>query len=522
MKHTSSTPIHKLHLYQFKGFDMGEFISKYLYILNPHEVIVEVSTFKQAETKMTEKKRGTQKADIIENKCRYLQDAIIRRAYSRFDTTTTFTLSSVVLKAVIGAEYKIMLDVLIEMGYIILGNGIGEGRWRLYYHPFVYSMHYTLNDVEIEQITITNLKIQTYKEETLRQIKKQTKNAATGFVDDAFLNTYRKSLKYIRIADYDGLRNYIKTRMEDKPDAGIYYDFLIKELEQKDKRIYRIDYSHRFYHVLTNLKKELKQYLSIDFELDCKNSHPVLFNYFIFQRHNIFPNSSYQICKYLVDLYKTLNNKELDSISNTLPGINQIPNNSPLENIHNVVENFRNSLEYSDIAKGDFASLKPDEIRYIYKTCNGVIWDEICERHPDLDRSEVKQAMFGAVFYTRKTDSDMWSEYAREFKKEFPHVFGVIGEWKRDDKQDMVKEYMETHHLPYNDTASLPVAMMALEAEIFTTILRRLYARRWNAVHIHDCIVIPQDGNANHPTKEQVLQIMRDVYREYGLYPTFD
>ena len=61
---------------------------------------------------------------------------------------------------------------------------------------------------------------------------------------------------------------------------------------------------------------------------------------------------------------------------------------------------------------------------------------------------------------------------------------------------------------------------MDLEAQIFTTILKRLYAKRWNAIHIHDCIVIPKDGNLNHPTIDQVRAIMEDVYKEFGLSPT--
>ena len=61
---------------------------------------------------------------------------------------------------------------------------------------------------------------------------------------------------------------------------------------------------------------------------------------------------------------------------------------------------------------------------------------------------------------------------------------------------------------------------MDLEARIFTTILKRLYAKRWNAIHIHDCIVIPKDGNANHPTEAQVRSVMEDVYKDFGLSPT--
>lgn len=97
----------------------------------------------------------------------------------------------------------------------------------------------------------------------------------------------------------------------------------------------------------------------------------------------------------------------------------------------------------------------------------------------------------------------------------------MIGAWKANKQSDEIKEYMKSRGLKVEKaTASLSVAMMNLEAQIFTTILNRLYAKRWNAIHIHDCIVIPKDNNKNHPTKDQVRAIMEDVYKEFGLCPT--
>ena len=172
--------------------------------------------------------------------------------------------------------------------------------------------------------------------------------------------------------------------------------------------------------------------------------------------------------------------------------------------------------------KEDIANVSNDVLEYVYLTSNGLLWDELCSNHPDMDRQAIKQAMFGSVFYSNSPMSDKWNEYAAEFKQRFPTVYDIIMEWKQDDMQKQVVSYMKTHNLPTNrGTASLSIAMMALEAEIFTDILKRLYAKRWNAVHIHDCIVIPKDGNQNHPTIDDVKSIMLDVYKGYGLYPTF-
>lgn len=167
--------------------------------------------------------------------------------------------------------------------------------------------------------------------------------------------------------------------------------------------------------------------------------------------------------------------------------------------------------------------MSDDELEYVYMTSTGQLWDDICSRHPDLERSEVKVEMFKAVFYSHSPVADRWSDYAQDFKSRFPSVYRLIGDWKRERKKDEVTEYMAVHHLPIDrGSSSLSIAMMALEADIFTTILKRLYAKRWNAVHIHDCIVVPKDENRNHPTIEAVREIMSEVYREFGLAPTFD
>lgn len=521
MKHTTSSPLHKLHLFQFKKLDMGEFVGEYTNIITPHEAIDEntLSVYTPAKTKQTNRKRGTIKPEIVECKCRYLQDAIIRRAFAQ-DNTLSFSLSSEVFKAVIGAEYKTMLEVLTNMGYIALGDGSGGADKHWYYMPSSYSTYYTLIDTDIEETIIVNQRIQKYKEETSKQVEKLISTNANGYVEDAFLNQYVKSLNYIRIADYDGLRSFIKTQVQDNPNASIYYDFVFKELENKNKRITRIDRSHRFYHILTNVKREVKKYLTIDFMLDCRNSHPMLFNHFIFEHHNISRACAYRICSFLKFQFNLLNNNILNNNTN-IPVISGIKGTISLNHIHNVAQNFYNSLEYNVLEKSDFAKLKEDEVQYIYDTCNGVLWDNICNQHPDMDRGAVKESMFGAVFYAKTSVPDRYYDFAKEFKQQYPTVFDLISSWKADKSQEWVKQYMSTHALPYQEKASLSVAMMALEADIFTTILKRLYSKRWNSVHVHDCIVIPQDNNKNHPTKDQVLLIMEDVFKQYGLAPTF-
>ena len=500
---TQTSKLHKIQIYQFKGFDMDAFVEKYLYSITPHETIDEdtISVFRAAETKMSEAKRGAKSRSVIENKCRYLQDAIIRMANRKQDDRT-FSLNAEILKSVIGKEYKTMLEVFIEMGYISMGDGKwGNGKYY-YYQRGKYSFLYTLNDVEVYLTEpFTNLKIQEYKEKTIEKVKEQfelyTKPEIIRQFGESFLKSYLTSLNKIKIEDEQGLKEYIKTKTADNPNSNPYYKYVSVELKNKNKSIYRIDDSHRIYHILTNLDRNIKQYLNIDLSIDCKNSHPLLFNYFIFNKLNISFYQSFSISSF----------------------IHSIDNSS----FHNDGKNLRNLLISNNIEIEQVAKMQDDELEYIYKTSKGLLWDEICEAHPELERKEVKVAMFQAVFYSHSPIADRWNDYAKEFKSHYPSVYKLIGDWKRKKTSEAVKNYMAEHNLPIDKgSASLSVAMMALEADIFTTILKRLYSKRWNALHIHDCIIIPKTTNKNQPTRDEVVEIMRDVYRSFGLAPTFD
>lgn len=503
------TKLHKIQIYQFKDFDFDAFFEKYLYQVNPHEEAVEISVWSGVKTKMTKAKSGAKDKTIIENKVRYLQDAIIRSAYRKYENKT-FSLNAETLKSIVGKEYNTLLQVFVDMGYISKGDGKwGEGE-HYYYKKGEYSMLYTLNENKEVYLShpFTNLAIQQYKEKATeifqRYYETFTMPEIIRLYGEDFLKSYLKSLNKIKIEDEQGLKECITQRTNENPNSKFYYNFIIKELNNKNKSIYSIDDSHRFYHVLTNTKKEIKQFLNIELSLDCRNSHPLLFNYFIFNKLNISFSKSYNISSFL---------KSID----ILP-ISNIPNNP----LHNVGKYLRKLLKDSGIEIEEIAKMKDDELEYIYKTSKGLLWDEICEAHPDMDRDEVKPAMFAAVFYTHTPVPDRYSLYAEEFKNHYPSVYKLIGDWKRKKTSEDVIEYMAAHHLPTNKaSASLSIAMMALEADIFTTILKRLYSKRWNALHIHDCIIIPKTKNKNQPTKDEVLAIMEDVYKSFGLSPSF-
>ena len=135
--------------------------------------------------------------------------------------------------------------------------------------------------------------------------------------------------------------------------------------------------------------------------------------------------------------------------------------------------------------------------------------------------------MFAEVFYS-KTPKITWKEFAKEFKREYPNVYDLILRWKEPlnhyDLRDCVlarKKAVQLNDatLMTNQETALPNVMMDLESEIFREVLKSLYRKRIPAVHIHDAIVIP-NTRANVDV-EQIESVMRDVYKKFGLHPTF-
>lgn len=523
-----------IDLYQIAGFDMERYVQLYRYRIAEkdewkRDAIIptadlmfrmgkisreEYETRRATERRIEageivhiEQKRGVLKnKDRIIEKCQYLQDALIRRAFAKKDTMS-FSLSSSMLKAVVGPEYKSMLDTFREMGYLVIGSDFKTDavkKDRLYTQG-EHSTIYTLKCEEITRVKCVNQRIIKYKEKTKAEYEKM-KAMASADADyrygESFSRHYIVSLRKICIEDGKGMLGYIREQVKKDHDKFHYYRFVVEALKDKDKSINRVDKAGRIYHCLTNLERELKQYLNIDYMLDCKNSHPLLFNYFVFMHYGIPSTSSYAIMSFI---------KENVSMST----------DSELSYYHKVGKNIRKLLNINNIENQSVALLRDDELEYIYLTCTGQLWDIITARHPDKDRNEVKVQMFQEVFYSNTPYANHWKEYAVEFKKQFPSVYKKIGQWKNCPMAEEVKEYMHSRKLYVeNPTTALSIAMMNLEAQIFTGILKRLYAKRWNAIHIHDCIVIPKDGNANHPTIDQVRSIMEDVYKDFGLCPT--
>ena len=494
-------------IYTIEGIDYDAVIAKYRQICIEGEWEFDVNTisvYGNIEPKriQTREPRNPLKDDTkIKRKAIYLVHTIAyRQVTNRDNSSDGVTIRTKLLQDVIYEDYYELVKALEQLGYIKVSPYIvGKSSRR-------YKIIGNITSTESSDKTIGDYidkAKKLLKEAVLERMATPEFKALYG---DKFAETYIKNLNKFKIKDKTGLDSYINEQIASTPSKESYYNF-IKESFKKDFKIYSIDDNNRIYHLLTSLERELKQFINIKYSIDCKNSHPVLFNYFIFNYKGIDIETSYLISFILYSIDKSL-------ISSN--------NYYDIEKLCNILIN--NNIEKSIIAK-----FTPDELLYIYKTTKGLFWDDILTEHQGegYDRAEIKQKMFAEVFYS-KTPKIAWKEFAKEFKAQYPNVYGLIERWKEPLKHDDLKNCLLARNKAVlldgkaytkDQETALPNIMMDLESEIFCELLKSLYRKRIPAVHIHDAVVIP-DTRAQVDV-EKVESVMRDMYKKFGLHPTF-
>lgn len=496
-------------IYSIEGIDYDAVIAKYREMceqgereIDPMSISVYGGNVGYIQTR---KPRKPLKDDTrIKNKAIYLIHIIAyRQLTNREDGVDGASLQASILQSVLGEDFYELLRAFEYLGYVEKSNIYIIGK---------SSRHYKAVG-EIISSQCSNLIIKKYINKTKELLKDAVlKRMATpefrAEYGDSFAETYIKNLNKFKIKNEQGFNEYANEQIALQPTKESYYNF-IKESFKSDLKIYSIDGNNRIYHLLTSLERELKQFINIRFSLDCKNSHPLLFNYFIFNSVGISIQLSYNISYILYSINKS------DIISS-------------LDN-HYDIGKLRNALIHNGINELFVARFTSDELLYIYKTTKGLFWDDILQEHQEdgYDRAEIKQKMFAEVFYS-KTPKIAWKEFAKEFKAQYPNVYGLIERWKEPLKHDDLKNCLLARNKAVlldgkaytkDQETALPNIMMNLESEIFREVLKSLYRKRIPAVHIHDAVVIP-DTRAQVDV-EKVESVMRDVYMKFGLHPTF-
>lgn len=421
-----------------------------------------------------EKKIVVKRENLLAKKYEFLIHTIIKRVLNN-DNGMAY-LHSAILQNVFGKDYRKMLDNLFKMG-ILHSDGyysLDEKTYGYYFAPnvrFTYTLRPSsyLSDYDAK-LNKCLLPYQTKEEQDNKQ----------RLENDYLYSRYNDSLKYLKLQYVDEAVSFVTSHIFPTDKSNEYYVRVIDRYMDGDFRITSIDDNKRIYSIATSTPRLLKPFLNIRYSLDIHNSHPLLFNSILMSYYDI----STSLMDRIYPIYEQIYTSNVES--------------------HNVKRFLRKILIANNIEEENIKSIPIDVLYYMYLTSMGLFWDVTIPKEmvdeKNLLRSDIKVLMFREVFYSKKLTA-RGKEYAKIFAKEFPNVYKVVRESKKDNRTKLAND------------------MMKIESELFGKILSELYAKKFKVISIHDAIVVLDVKQNEKCTEEIVKEVMTDVYRKYGLHP---
>ena len=421
-----------------------------------------------------EKKTVVKREKLLAKKYEFLIHTIIKRVLNN-DNGMAY-LHSAILQNVFGKDYRKMLDNLFKMG-ILHSDGyysLDEKAYGYYFAPnvrFTYTLRPSsyLSDYDAK-LNKCLLPYQTKEEQDNKQ----------RLENDYLYSRYNDSLKYLKLQYVDEAVSFVTSHIFPTDKSNEYYVRVIDRYMDGDFHITSIDDNKRIYSIATSTPRLLKPFLNIKYSLDVHNSHPLLFNSILMSYYNI-PTS---LMDKIYPIYEQIYTSNVES--------------------HNVRRFLRKILITNNIEEENIKSIPIDVLYYMYLTSMGLFWDVTIPKEmvdeKNLLRSDIKVLMFREVFYSKKLTA-RGKEYAKIFAKDFPNVYTVVLDSKRENRTKLAND------------------MMKIESELFGKILVELYAKKFKVISIHDAIVVLDVKQNEKCTERVVKQVMTDVYRKYGLHP---
>lgn len=430
-------------------------------------------------------------------------------------------------------HYKWICRTLANMYIIYMAEGMKDSATDKHAHT-IYNilrsdLFHLIETAKIPKYIAQYIKKNDYEIEHQEHLAKLLViEAATS---KEFVLRYNQSLKRLSVRNKDEALTYIRQTYSGKEKE--YRESLIHKLTLSGdiKELSTIDDNGRFYHLGTQLTRDIKQFTNIKYILDCKNSHLLLFNYFI----------TYYYIEGTISINHTYNTNTTHI--QILKLISQYLYQQPTPNtlsLHILADSISKNLNNKNLQKSVLAKIEkiPDDVwAYMWKSAHGELWDDF-EKMFDEERWKVKENMFGDVFYsyhkTKASAIKNKSKYLDAFIQLYPNVFSLILNIKRSIHEEckkmgrqcelrqprkIVLDNGHTVEIKNEDDVMLPHMLMRLESRIFTDILAKLFKKRgFYCFGIHDAICVLNDKMS----VEEVQKIMLLVYYDYGLVPTLD
>ena len=467
-----------LHL-SLKDISIDNVVEKHIALLEerakPQRVITNFqdvtcdSTFMAQYETVQGKSKAIPRKLILHEKYTFLIHKLIKRCRNNKEGDFT-RFSTKVLQATLGAVYKDMLNTLVAMNIIRIANE---------YIPTIQARLIEFNsNLSVTSEMRYNVAVDKYNKKMEQELKKYEKEQLEEIrseMGNELYDNFIKSLNLLHLTHETEAKDYLNRHKFMSAKSKEYFSYILEEYKKKDFKILSVDRNLRIYSILTQSPRIFKNFTNIKFTCDIHNSHPLLFNKIIIDKHNIDNNI-------LHILYNNINN-----IDNSL---------------YSVGKQLRKLLINNNIQECKIENIPNDIWEYIYKTSKGVFWDDFTDLNEfkRLLRSDIKVTLFREVFYS-KTLTTKGKDFAKVFKKKYPSVYKLIKESKKNDRTFLANQ------------------MMRIESDIFRSILTKLYAKKFRVLTIHDAVIV-LDVKANTKCNPKLVQsIIGKEYQRIGLFP---
>ena len=379
---------------------------------------------------------------ILSQKYQYLIHLIITHCKS--NQQGAFYMNAKFYSRIFYDHYKDMLATLTIMGIID----------RYEYKVGKHSTRYVLRKWNIGYTTSYNSKFIKWD----KTLKTTPKAEMRKVAETQFIQHYKEALSCLRLVRKNEALEKIDREINDKQTHKYhYYHSIIEDFNENNLRIYNIDEQCRIYHALTSMPRSLREFFNIKYELDIGNSHPLLLNYFLVKKYGISTD---------------------------------------------ILNKLKNSPSYNE-ASFNGLNIPLDVLEYIYKTQNGVFYDDFCTEFGEMERDEVKKSVFAKVFYSHLRTRDTYiSKFCEAFQIRFPNVYSTIRSIK----------------IKTND--KLPHSMMKVESFLFEKILQECWKRGYKVINLHDALVVFDVEENKNTQLSEFTAIIEQAYNRYGLFPT--
>lgn len=469
----------KQNIFSLKDISIDNVVEKHIALLEerakPQRVITNFqdvtcdNTFMAQYETVQGKSKAIPRKLILHEKYTFLIHKLIKRCRNNKEGDFT-RFSTKVLQATLGAVYKDMLNTLVAMNIIRIANE---------YIPTIQARLIEFNsNLSVTSEMRYNVAVDKYNKKMEQELKKYEKEQLEEIrseMGNELYDNFIKSLNLLHLTHETEAKDYLNRHKFMSAKSKEYFSYILEEYKKKDFKILSVDRNLRIYSILTQSPRIFKNFTNIKFTCDIHNSHPLLFNKIIIDKHNIDNNI-------LHILYNNINN-----IDNSL---------------YSVGKQLRKLLINNNIQECKIENVPNDIWEYIYKTSKGVFWDDFTDLNEfkRLLRSNIKVTLFREVFYS-KTLTTKGKDFAKVFKKKYPSVYKLIKESKKNDRTFLANQ------------------MMRIESDIFRSILTKLYAKKFRVLTIHDAVIV-LDVKANTKCNPKLVQsIIGKEYQRIGLFP---